>query len=71
MKTRVANQTLADALDQRTTVGADELWRAEGDRIRCLACGHRCLIGEGLRGICKVRYNEAGELRVRRVVLAG
>lgn len=61
-RTQVANETLADRLDRLTRVG--ELWMREGDRIRCYACGHRCLIGEGLRGICKVRFNEGGELRV-------
>ena len=35
-----------------------------GDRLRCFACGHRCLIPAGQLGICKVRYNEAGTLRV-------
>src|SRR5262249_60916756 len=48
----------------RTMTGAQELCRPEGQRIRCLACGHRCLIDEGLRGICKVRFNEAGQLKV-------
>src|SRR5947209_20516914 len=64
MKTRVANESLADLMDRHSVVGAPELWHAEGDRVRCLACGHRCLIGDGLRGICKVRYNEGGELKV-------
>ncbi|HEX5269908.1 MAG TPA: radical SAM protein, partial [Gemmataceae bacterium] len=64
MKTRVANPTLADVMDLHTAAGDPALCRAEGDRIRCVACGHRCLIGDGLRGICKVRYNEGGELRV-------
>ena len=32
-----------------------------GERLRCVACGHRCLIGEGRRGICKVRYVQQGE----------
>ncbi len=71
MKTRVANETLADALDQRTVVGAAELCRVEGDRLRCLACGHRCLIGDGLRGICKVRFNDAGQLKVPFGYVAG
>lgn len=35
----------------------------EGD-IRCLACGHRCLIKPGRDGICRVRFNDAGVLRV-------
>jgi len=55
------NEELADALDRRTVVGT--LWKTEGDRIRCVACGHRCLIGEGRRGICKVRFNRAGRLQ--------
>src|SRR5437763_1404826 len=63
-KTRVANESLAEVMDRHTAVGAPELWHAEGDRLRCLACGHRCLIAEGLRGICKVRYNEGGQLKV-------
>ena len=64
MKTRVANPALAEVLDQYTTAGDPALCRTEGDHVRCLACGHRCLIGEGLRGICKVRFNVAGQLRV-------
>lgn len=32
--------------------------------VRCYACGHRCLIREGRRGVCQVRYNEGGVLRV-------
>jgi pyruvate formate lyase activating enzyme len=61
-KSGVVNEVLADRLDRQTAVGA--LWHAEGERIRCVACGHRCLIGEGRRGICKVRFNQAGQLRV-------
>jgi AmmeMemoRadiSam system radical SAM enzyme/AmmeMemoRadiSam system protein B/AmmeMemoRadiSam system protein A len=64
MKTRVANPSLAEVIDRQTTVGDPVLCRPEGEHIRCLACGHRCLIGKGLRGICKVRYNEGGLLRV-------
>lgn len=60
---------LADALDRKTTVGT--LWRAEGERVRCVACGHRCLIAEGRRGICKVRFNQGGQLRVPFGYIAG
>jgi len=64
------DDTLATALDARSTVG--ELWHTEEDgRIRCVACGHRCLIGQGKRGICKVRYNEGGRLQVPRGYVAG
>ena len=61
-KSHVANEALADRLDRLTVSG--RLWHAEGQRIRCVACGHRCLIGEGRRGICKVRFNHSGDLRV-------
>ncbi|MFQ5830618.1 MAG: radical SAM protein, partial [Candidatus Methylomirabilia bacterium] len=33
-------------------------------RLRCYACGHRCLIPSGQKGICKVRWNEDGRLMV-------
>ena len=32
--------------------------------VRCVACGHRCLIRNGRRGICGVRFNQGGTLRV-------
>ena len=38
--------------------------KLEGNRVRCYACGHRCVILPGLDGICRVRYNEAGRLMV-------
>ncbi len=69
MKSRVANQNLADVLDSQTTAGT--LWHKEEERIRCVACGHRCLIGEGQRGICKVRMNEGGVLKVPFGYVAG
>ena len=34
----------------------------EGDRVRCLACGHRCPIFEGQSGVCKVRFHRDGKL---------
>src|ERR1051326_7975801 len=69
MKLQTVNPTLADVLDRQTIVG--ELCQREDDRIRCVACGHRCLIGEGKRGICKVRYVENDELRVPFGYVAG
>jgi pyruvate formate lyase activating enzyme len=41
-----------------------ELGFAEKGKIRCVSCGHRCLIGEGKEGVCRVRFAEAGALRV-------
>lgn len=34
----------------------------EGKRVQCNLCCHRCLIPEGHRGICGVRWNESGTL---------
>jgi pyruvate formate lyase activating enzyme len=33
-----------------------------GGKVRCVACGHRCLIPEGRAGVCKVRFNRGGTL---------
>lgn len=32
--------------------------------LRCTACAHNCLIKNGRRGICQVRFNQDGQLRV-------
>ncbi len=54
--------SLADQLDRHTVVGT--LWKSEDGRVRCVACGHRCLIAPGRRGICQVRFNDGSQLRV-------
>jgi len=64
-----AAQPLAEVLDHQTVVGS--LFRREGERLRCLACGHRCLLAEGRRGICKVRFHDQGVLRVPFGYVAG
>jgi pyruvate formate lyase activating enzyme len=57
--------SLQEQLDKLTVPGElVEVVDAEEKKIRCVACGHRCLLKEGRRGICKVRYNDAGTLRV-------
>src|SRR3977135_2953887 len=57
--------SLASVLDALTVEGAAELTEHFPDAaLKCYACGHRCLIKEGKRGICKVRFNEAGRLLV-------
>ena len=40
-------------------------------RIRCVACGHRCPLPAGAIGVCKVRYNDSGQLRVPWGYVAG
>jgi len=55
--------SLANILDELTVEG--ELYeKLEDNSLRCFACGHRCLIREGKRGICQVRFNQGGTLRV-------
>lgn len=61
--------TVEDILDSLTVKGElvkkPHMQSAGGDRsIRCVACGHRCLVREGRRGICQVRFNRDGELYV-------
>src|SRR3954465_6629135 len=57
--------SLAQVLDELTAEGATELTeQLEKNALKCHACGHRCVINEGKRGICKVRFNEGGRLRV-------
>lgn len=54
---------LSETLDALTTEGS-LLETLPENAVRCVACGHRCLIREGRRGICNVRFNEGGKLRV-------
>jgi pyruvate formate lyase activating enzyme len=62
--------TLQDTLDQLAVEG--ELYeKLDGNKVRCFACGHRCLIFDGKRGICQVRYNQGGKLRVPNGYVAG
>ena len=57
--------TLQEILSARTREAASELVeRLDRGRLRCYACGHQCPIPEGAVGVCKVRFNEAGTLRV-------
>src|SRR5512136_420912 len=62
--------TVADVLDKLTREG--ELYESlPNQEVRCYACGHRCLIRDGRRGICKVRFNRAGKLYVPWGYVAG
>jgi pyruvate formate lyase activating enzyme len=55
--------TLAERLDRLTVDGELYVGLPDG-AVRCTACGHRCLVRPGKRGICKVRFNHEGRLRV-------
>ena len=55
--------TLAEVLARETRDG--ELYDVLPDgRLRCYSCGHNCPLPEGAVGVCKVRFNEGGRLRV-------
>src|SRR3954449_10649548 len=55
--------SLAEVLAHETRDG--ELYDVLPDgRLRCYACGHCCPLPDGAIGVCKVRYNEGGRLRV-------
>lgn len=47
----------------RLTREAELVERLPEGRVRCLACGHRCLIPPGRSGVCRVRFNAGGRLR--------
>lgn len=40
-------------------------WTSEGKKIRCFLCAFKCLIPEGKTGICQVRVNESGILKLK------
>lgn len=68
----IMSVSIQQLLADNTHASAPELVRELGDRqLRCLACGHRCLIREGRAGICKVRFNDGGTLRVPWGYVAG
>jgi pyruvate formate lyase activating enzyme len=61
---------LSDTLDRLTIEGT--LYEQLPDSaVRCFACAHRCLIRDGKRGVCKVRFNRGGRLYVPHGYVAG
>src|SRR5687768_11980717 len=56
---------LKDVLHQLTAPAAEALIERKPDgAIQCFACGHRCLIKPGRDGVCRVRFNDNGILKV-------
>lgn len=65
--TTPSSETLEDRLQDHTIATGAPLAIPVPDRsdwVQCLACGHRCRIPPGHPGICKVRSNRNGTLRV-------
>jgi pyruvate formate lyase activating enzyme len=64
-------KTVAETLDEMTIVATDLVETLPDNAVRCYACAHRCLIREGKRGICQVRFNQGGRLHVPWGYVAG
>jgi pyruvate formate lyase activating enzyme len=56
--------SLKTLLEENTISAHPDLIHVEPEGVRCLACGHRCLVKPGRSGVCRVRFNRDGELRV-------
>jgi pyruvate formate lyase activating enzyme len=54
--------TIGNVVDRLTAPAELGVAQADGS-VRCMACGHRCLVRPGRRGICQVRFNDGGTLR--------
>src|SRR5262245_27963742 len=62
--------TLKNILETYTVEG--KLYEPlENGRLRCFACGHRCVIFDGLDGICRVRFNRGGKRLVPHGYIGG
>jgi pyruvate formate lyase activating enzyme len=61
---------MATDLDQMTIKG--KLFeKLDDNMVRCFACAHRCTIRPGKRGVCQMRFNLDGDLRVPWGYVAG
>jgi pyruvate formate lyase activating enzyme len=54
---------MAEVLARETREG-DLYERLADGRLRCVACGHRCPLPDGARGVCRVRFNQGNRLLV-------
>ena len=59
----LADSPLAQLLARETHEGQLVETLPDG-RLRCTACGHCCPLPDGAVGVCKVRFNDGGRLRV-------
>lgn len=57
------SKSLRTLLEARTAASALHQVQSDGI-VRCAACAHRCALGDSETGICGVRFNRRGELRV-------
>ena len=59
-----ATATTSDMVIDNSRLAAGQLTVSEKGTVQCVACAHRCRIPDGRSGICKVRRNVNGRLRV-------
>lgn len=65
-----SKDSLREVLAERSREG--ELYTRMSDNwVTCFACGHRCKIPPGREGVCRVRFNADGILRVPAGYVAG
>jgi pyruvate formate lyase activating enzyme len=58
-------RNVKEMLHQFSAPAAEALIERKPDgAVQCFACGHRCLIKPGRDGVCRVRFNEGGQLLV-------
>jgi len=57
------SKTLAEMVDALSKPARFVETLEEG-KVRCFACAHRCALKPGQRGICQMRFNQDGVLRV-------
>jgi pyruvate formate lyase activating enzyme len=57
--------SLKQMLHRYSAPAAEQLIERKPDgAIQCFACGHRCLVKPGRDGVCRVRFNDEGQLLV-------
>ncbi|NSW51470.1 MAG: AmmeMemoRadiSam system radical SAM enzyme [Anaerolineae bacterium] len=59
----ISSHSLVEQLDQLTVTGTF-FEPLDGNRVKCYACAHQCVLKPGQRGVCRVRFNEKGVLKV-------
>lgn len=67
LESRERLKSMKEMLHRYSGPAAEALIERKGDGdIQCFACGHRCIVKPGRDGVCRVRFNDGGELRVPR-----
>ena len=60
--TETVNPADAGALNAPVAPAAEALVAKDGGTVQCQACAHQCRLKPGRAGICRVRFNQNGQL---------